>query len=78
MAEEAKQVRVTTEEAFHAVGEALEKLSLRIDNHAEQLANHMEIIAAQGTLSDALIIDVKDLQSVVAVMRDMLLPKAVN
>jgi len=69
--EKKQQMRITSEQAFHAVGEALEKLNLRIDNHTEQLKNQMEIIAAQQTLIDALISDVKRL-------RDVLMPGPVN
>jgi len=54
--------RVSAEQAFHLVGEVLEKQGLRIDNHAEQLANHQEILTAVSTLIEMLRTAVIDLQ----------------
>jgi hypothetical protein len=63
MSEEKQQMRVTTQEAFHHVAEALKKLNTRIDKSVERLNNDAEIFAAQSTLIDVLIADVKALRS---------------
>jgi hypothetical protein len=60
--EEKNEKKITTEEAFHLVGETLAKLDARLDNHAEQLANHQETLTAAATLIDMLKTAVLDLQ----------------
>jgi hypothetical protein len=57
-----EQKKITTEEAFHLVGETLEKVDLSLDNHAAQLANHQETLMAMSTLVDCLRTAVIDLQ----------------
>jgi archaellum component FlaC len=54
MADEPK--RVSTEEAFHHVAEALGKLDSRLDNHDKQLTNHQETLMGMATLIDMLMI----------------------
>jgi hypothetical protein len=57
MTEEPKEPkRISTEEAFHMVGEALTEYSLIISNHSKQLANHQETLMGMGTSIDMLMI----------------------
>jgi hypothetical protein len=53
---EGEEKRISTEEAFHLVGGALEEYSLIISNHSKQLANHQETLMAMGALIDMLMI----------------------
>lgn len=86
MSEEKKQqIRVTTEEAFHGVAVALEKVSLRIDHHTTRIDHLLETVGAQATLIDCAIKDVKSLRDrldtqakEIATLREMVLPQQVN
>ena len=60
--EKSDEKRISAEEAFHLVGEVLEKQTARIDNHAAQLANHQETLQAMSTLVEMVRAAVLDLQ----------------
>jgi hypothetical protein len=54
--------RISSEEAFHLVGEALSKIEARVDNHAVQLQNHQETLTAMADLVGIIRAAVIDLQ----------------
>ena len=58
----ADEERISIEQAFHLVGETLEKLDARLDNHAKQLANHQETLEAMAALVEVVRAAVLDLQ----------------